>query len=50
MTYQYNNNINNNEITKQTCLTTIRLNENDMNVYTINKIIQIIQSLCNRYK
>ena len=50
MTYQNNNNINNNENTNQTCLTTIRRNENDMNVYTINKNIQIIQSLCNRYK
>ena len=50
MTYQYNNNINNNENTKQTCLTTIRCNENDMNVYTINKIIQITQNVCSKYK
>ena len=37
MTYQYNNNINSIKNTKQTCLTAIRLNEDDMNVYTIKK-------------
>ena len=37
MTYQYNNNMNNNKNTKQTCLTTIRGNEDDMNVYTIKQ-------------
>ena len=36
MIYLGNNNLNNNEIQKQTCLT-IRLDEDDMNVYTIKK-------------
>ena len=33
--YQYNNNISNNENTKQACLTTIKWNEDDTNVYVI---------------
>ena len=42
--------MNNNVNTKQTCLTKIRLNENGMTVYTIKKMIHIIQSICTKYK